>query len=219
MNSDPPPRRGRNRRLVRLLAAPVALAVLIALGVWTAQHRDSAPPAASPSRSTTADPALTASFTLLDGRRADPTSLRGRPLLVWFVAAGCASCAVSIPAVAKHLDAFVRSGTRVLVLGLYGAFGEGASAARALADFGESAAGPAFTNPGWTWGVASEQLTVAYDPDGVPDAYYLLDRAGRVIYHDEVPVTTMSALLAHLPNHVTTPAGNDVSAAPARRAA
>jgi hypothetical protein len=124
--------------------------------------------------------------------------LRGQPVLVWFVADGCASCAASIPLVAEHLDAFARSGTRVLALGLYGAFGDGRQASAALAGFAQAAAGPAFTDPAWTWGLASEQLTAAYDPDGTPDNYYLLDPSGRVTYQDSVPVSTMGALLAHL---------------------
>jgi hypothetical protein len=138
-------------------------------------------------------------FTLLDHEQASLAGLRGRPVLVWFVAAGCASCAVSIPAVAGHLDAFRRAGTRILVLGLYGAFGQGSTGTAALAGFGKAAAGKAFASPAWTWGLASEQLTAAFDPSGTPDAYDLLDGAGHVIYQNSVPVSTMSALLAHLP--------------------
>lgn len=34
---------------------------------------------------------------------------------------------------------------------------------------------------------------------GTPDTYFLLDAAGRVTYSNSVPVSTMAALLAHLP--------------------
>ena len=96
-------------------------------------------------------------FTLLDHRRVSLASLRGRPVLVWFVAAGCSSCEASIPVVASHLAAFGRAGTRVLVLGMYGVYGQGPGGTAALASFGKAAAGKAFASPGWTWGVASER--------------------------------------------------------------
>ncbi len=51
--------------------------------------------------------------------------------------------------------------------------------------------------------MASEPLTAAFDPSGTPDAYVLLDAAGHVTYHNSVPVSTMGALLAHLPARTT----------------
>lgn len=65
-------------------------------------------------------------FILPGGRQASLASLHGRPAVLWFIAGGCASCAASVPAVAAHLGALARSGTRILVLGMYGAFGPGA---------------------------------------------------------------------------------------------
>src|SRR5262249_19940195 len=138
-------------------------------------------------------------LTLLDHRRESLASLRGRPVLVWFVAAGCSGCEASIPAVASHLGAFTRSGTRVLVLGMYDVFGPGPVGTAELARFGKAAAGTAFARPGWTWGVASKPLTGAFGRAGIPDAYFLLDAAGHVTYQNSVPVSTMGALLAHVP--------------------
>jgi hypothetical protein len=125
-------------------------------------------------------------------------TFRGHPVMVWFVANGCASCAVSVPAVAQNFQAFTRTGTRILVLGMYGAFDRGAAGRSELASFGRAAAGSAFANPAWTWALASARLTLAYDPGGVPDAYYLLDPAGRLVYRNSVPISTMGALLTHL---------------------
>jgi hypothetical protein len=85
-----------------------------------------------------------------------------------------------------------RIGAVVAVLTLGAAWG-------VRARFGKAAAGKAFASPAWTWGVASERLTAALDPSGVPDAYLLLDAAGRMTYHNSVPVSTMGALLARLP--------------------
>lgn len=140
---------------------------------------------------------------LIDGRSTTLRAFAGRPLMVWFVADGCASCAASIPAVASHLSAFAHANVRVLVLGIYGAFGQGAQARTQLASFGRSAAGTRFADPAWTWGVGSAGLTSAYDPGGVPDEYFLLDRSGRIVYRGSVPVSTMGALLTHLKETAT----------------
>lgn len=78
------------------------------------------------------------------------------------------------------------------------AFGDGAQARVALAGFARAAAGASFASSAWTWGLASESLTNAYDPDGVPDAYSLLDAQGEVTYQNSVPVSTMGDLLSHL---------------------
>lgn len=142
-------------------------------------------------------------LTFIDGKSATMAAFAGRPLMVWFVANGCASCAASIPAVAQHLRAFANANVRVLVLGIYGAFGQGAQARAQLAGFGRSTAGGRFTDSAWTWGVASAPLTTAYDPGGVPDEYFLLDRAGRIVYQSSVPVSTMSSLLGHLKDAAT----------------
>jgi len=179
----------------------VAVLAAAAAGTWAARRGGPAHTTRAAGVSAAAGTATPGgAFTLLDGRHATLASLRGRPAMVWFVAAGCASCAVSIPAVAQHLDAFTKARTRILVLGLYGAFGQGAKGTAQLASFGKATAGRAFASPAWSWGLASEQLTAAFDPSGTPDAYFLLDAAGHVAYRNSVPVSTMSALLGRLPS-------------------
>jgi hypothetical protein len=192
---------GRPRRRRRVGPASLVIVLAVALGLWAANQGAPAQTAAvSPAASGpgTGVAAPSGAYTLLDGTQANLSALRGQPTMVWFVADGCASCAVSIPAVAQHLGAFTRTGTRVVVLGIYGAFGQGSQGTAALAGFGKAAAGPSFKSPAWTWGLASQRLTTAYDPSGVPDAYYLLDAKGHIAYQNSVPVSTMGALLAHL---------------------
>ncbi len=197
-----PPRPRRAGRAARIAAAAVVVGLGAALGVRAATGGAPAPAAPSAGGHLAAA-APGGTLTLLDHRQVSLASLRGRPVLVWFVAGGCASCAASIPAVASHLGAFTQAGTRVVVLGMYGAFGQDRTGTAALASFGKAAAGTAFASPAWTWGVASEPLTAAFDPSGTPDAYFLLDAAGHVTYQNSVPVSTMGALLAHLPARTT----------------
>jgi len=206
VHADPAAPRGPGRarragKAARIGAVAVVLGLGAALGVRAATG--GAPPptagAAGGGRAAAAPRAAPGTLTLLDHRRVSLASLRDRPVMVWFVAAGCSSCEASIPAVASHLGAFTRAGTRVLVLGMPGVFGQGPAGIAALARFGKAAAGKAFASPAWTWGVASEPLTAAFDPSGLPDSYFLLDAAGHVTYQNSVPVSTMAALLAHLP--------------------
>ena len=139
-------------------------------------------------------------FTTVAGQRATISSLRGRSTMVWFIAAGCASCAASIPAVAAHYRHLHTDGVRVVTLGLWGAFPQGRTGLAQLAGFARSAGG-IFNSPGWEWGNASRALSEAYDPTGTPDVYVLIDARGRVVYRNSVPVSTMSQLLsaaAHL---------------------
>ena len=205
--SEPP--RGEPRRLLssaRRRLLPPSVGLLVAVGVAACGSQSAAAGGGQSSVSVTRPAAASAPtrmpsaarLTPLSGR---PTTLRafaGRPLMVWFVANGCASCAASIPAVADHLSAFAHAHVPVLVLGIYSAFGQGSHARSQLARFGRSAAGSRFSDPAWTWAVASARLTSAYDPGGVPDEYVLLDRAGRTVYRSSVPVSTMGPLLTHL---------------------
>jgi hypothetical protein len=193
--------RRRPPRSARAWLIVLALAALVLAGVWAARRSGPGPAAASAgSRPAPAAKPATAggTFTLLDGRRQTLVGLRGHPVMVWFIAGGCASCAVSIPTVGQHLAAFRAARVRVLVLGMYGQFGQGRQATAELASFGKAAAGKVFRSPAWTWALASERLTAAFDPSGTPDAYALLDAAGHVVYRNSVPVSTMGALLRHL---------------------
>ncbi|MDA8073515.1 MAG: TlpA disulfide reductase family protein [Actinomycetota bacterium] len=135
-------------------------------------------------------------FTTPRGTSTTIASLRGKPTMVWFVAGGCASCAASIPAVAQQLGQLSSDGVQVVTLGLYGAFSTGKQGVAQLLSFGRAAAGTTITRPGWTWGLASEALSEAYDPSGAPDIYALIGPDGRIRYQNSVPVSTMPQLLA-----------------------
>jgi len=139
-------------------------------------------------------------------------SLRGQPTLLWFVAGGCASCAASIPAVAAHLRQLRSDGVRVVTLGLFGDFSAGKAGAAQLVAFGRAAAGEHVQRSGWEWGMASQGLSMAYDPSGTPDTYALVGPDGHIRYRNTAPVSTMAQLLSAA-GHVGRRAGGDVTAA------
>jgi len=135
-------------------------------------------------------------FTSINGKEIDVASYRGTPTLLWFIAAGCSSCTASIPAVAQHLHQLRSEGIQVAVIDLYGDLGSGAQGSAALRQLGTDLTGNQLTDPGWTWGISSQALSLRYDHTGEPDVYYLLDRTGKIVYQDGVPVSTMDQLLA-----------------------
>jgi hypothetical protein len=181
----------------------LALLVIAGLGAYLVVGR-SDPSSPTTVRSSASQPTATGSapmapngtFTTPSGATATIASLRGKPTMVWFVAAGCASCAASIPAVSQHWGQLSSDGVQVVTLGLYGSFASGHQGATQVLDFGRAAAGTTITRPGWTWGMASAALSEAYDPSGTPDVYALIGPDGRIRYQNTVPVSTMPQLLA-----------------------
>jgi hypothetical protein len=198
---EPVWRRAVPRRWALAAAAVVAIGlgsyVVVGTGQEAAQQTAPVASHADLSRPATNAPiAPNGTYTTATGSTATIASLRGAPTMVWFVAGGCASCAASIPDVASHLGAITRSGLRVLTLGLYGAFAPGRAGVAQLVDFAKSAAGAPVERPGWSWGMASKSLSVAYDPADIPDTYVLIGSGGHLRYRNSVPDSTMHQLLA-----------------------
>jgi len=201
-----PPTRSHPHRPRRALAAGVLAAATLLLATACGTSTAAAPGAApvsgaagspAPAAAAVGAPAPGGTFTTLDGTTLDVASLRGKPTVLWFVAAGCSSCIASIPAVADHLQQLHNAGVQVEVIDLYGDLGSGTQGAQDLRTLGTSLVGARLTDPGWTWGTSSKDLSFSYDASGQPDVYYVLDRTGTITYTDGVPVSTMDQLLSH----------------------
>jgi len=187
-------RRVRRARWTIAGAAVAALAAVIAAiavvaggrGAGTAGAAGGSLPAAG-----TLGPA--GSFTTVTGATRTISSLRGRPALVWFVATWCPSCQAGTQVLASKIAAFSRMHVRVVELEDYQDLGQPGPG---MASFGPQFAGASYRNPDWTFGTASQALTLAYNPQGYLDVYFLLDSSGRVTYINSSPGSTMSQLLA-----------------------
>ncbi len=196
-----PPDSGASRRLGlrRIVLFAVALVTLAVLGLHLGASRNSpdAPVARTAQRAPHEAASVNGAFTTVAGNRVTVGQIRGdQPAMVWFVAAGCASCAASIPAVQQHIEQLTGDGLVVITLGLYRDFPQGESGAVALGRFADAAAPGALSHPDWVWGVASKALSETYDPTGTPDSYILVGTSGQVRYRGSVPVSTMPQLLA-----------------------
>jgi hypothetical protein len=186
----------RRHRLFVFVLVALLIVSLVAVRL-VVEHRGSSASGVATTTAAVGRIAPTGSFTTTSDHSANLASyIGGHTTMVWFIAGGCASCAVSIPAVAQHLHQLTGDGVQVVTLGLYGAFPTGRQGVVQLASFGSAAAGTSITRPGWTWGMASKALSLAYDPSGTPDEYFLVASDGHVVYQNSVPVSTMPQLLS-----------------------
>ncbi len=163
--------------------AALVLAIAVAVGGRGAATAGTSVGAAAPD----------GAFTTTAGKIETVAGLRGEPTLLWFVATWCSSCQAGTQAMASAIPTFAARHVRVVELELADDLGQSGPG---IADFGRQLAGPAYTNPDWTFGVASSQLTAAYDAPGYLDVYYLLDASGRIVYVNGSPGSTMQELLA-----------------------
>lgn len=159
----------------------IAVAVLVVVN----QHRGASSLAAG-------SPGPTGTFTTIGGKTIDVSSFRGKPTLLWFVSTWCGSCQTGTQAMAQNIKQLKSDGVRVVELELYNNMG---GSGPDLASFRQTYGGRAAQNPDWTWGMASQQLSIAYDPKAYLDIYYLLDSQGHVSYINGSPASTMSSLL------------------------
>lgn len=178
--------RARRRRRIARVTAVAAVAAIIALVVVAATRGTSPPPAAS-----TGKQAPDGTFTTANGTTRTVSSLRGQPTLLWFVSTWCSSCQAGTQAMAAQIQTFAREHVRVVEVELADDLGQPGPD---IDTFARQLAGPAATNPDWTFGVASSELTTTYDPASDLDIYYLLDSAGHVTYINSSPAATMTQL-------------------------
>lgn len=179
----------RGRGAVWALVGGLALVALIWAGVAARRAPDRGGPAALPA---VGAPAPSGTFTTVAGTAMTVSALRGRPALLWFVATWRSSCQAGSQVLARNIDRFSAAGVRVVEIELYDDLGgQGPD----IAAFGRQFAGPAFTNPDWIWGTASQAMSFRYDPNGYLDIYYLLDARGVIRYVNGSPANTLGDLL------------------------
>lgn len=135
-------------------------------------------------------PAFT--YRLLNGHELKPKTLHGRPYVLWMVASWCSSCQAGSSVVGDHIADLRKHGVNVVEMQLakdLGAPGPG------LQTF-EKAVGMNSASPNWYWGKLSEAQTLALDPKGYPDIYYLVGSNGKITAINGNPASTWDQIAA-----------------------
>ncbi len=130
------------------------------------------------------------SYRMRDGHQLSPAALRGHRYLLWMVASWCSSCEAGSGVVGQHIAYLRDRGISVVELRLandLGAPGPG------LQQFQKSV-GTSANWPNWYWGGLNDKQTLALDPKGFPDIYYLVNADGKIARIDGNPAGTWDAI-------------------------
>jgi len=120
-------------------------------------------------------------FQLANGSTESLNSYKGKPLILWFVATWCSSCAEGNTAVADNLAFFKEHNVKLVELEQYDDLGSpGMPISKFISEYGNN-------NTYVTGGVASYNMTLAYNtpPTFQLDIYYLISPSGKILYVGE----------------------------------
>ena len=132
------------------------------------------------------DAVPTFTYTLLNGHVLKSKDLAGKPHVLWLVTTWCSSCQAGSSVVADHIDELRQSGVRIVEMRIaqdLGAPGPGLKGFR-------KAVGKRADSPNWYWGELTDEQSLALDPKGLADIYYLVDAHGRIVAVDGNPAVS-----------------------------
>jgi thiol-disulfide isomerase/thioredoxin len=136
-------------------------------------------------------PAPNYGFFLANGSEVNINTYRGKPVLLWFVATWCSSCAQGNEVINQNYNFFKSHGITIVELELYKDLGYSGPP---IADFVDSYALEAYSNGTVVPALAGYNMTAVYDLRGYLDIYYLLASNGTVLYINGSPSATLSQL-------------------------
>ncbi len=180
---------GISARAIILAAAiaccgiPVVLIGLSSLGIFGffAPHTSSVQSAYGIANVAIGEVAPNIPITLTNGTNITLSSLRGRPVVLWFVTTWCPSCQESESILANngYYNEIHAKGARFVTIELYDDLGEPGPS---LSDF-SSKYGEGYTqNKTWLlYGTSNLNATYSYDPKEYLEIYYVINSNGVII--------------------------------------
>jgi hypothetical protein len=126
------------------------------------------------------------SYNLINGHTLKPAALGGHPYVLWLVTTWCPSCAGGSVIMGKHIAELRAHGVRVVEVEPFGNLGYQGMPLQSLRD----QVGPSATSSNWYWAQLTQAQTLALDPRGYPDIYYLIDAKGKIVTVDGSPAAT-----------------------------
>ena len=131
-------------------------------------------------------------FETLDGKVLTLSQFRGKPVMFWLIATWCPTCQVGAKVLSEEkMSDIEKYDLEIVVLKIWNNLGY---AGPSLEEFGREWVGENFDHPNWIWGDASRELSFLYDPRGLPDIYYLIDRDGVIRVIDTAPSATLNKI-------------------------
>jgi thiol-disulfide isomerase/thioredoxin len=156
-------------------AAVAVIAIFIILDIFVINHANSS------KYLTVGENAPNYTFTAENGSTLSLNNYKGTPILLWFVATWCDSCAEGNTAVADNLNFFETHNVKIVELEQYDDLGEsGMSISQFISKYGNN-------NSYVHGGVASYNMTLAYNtpPTMQLDIFYLISPSGKILYKGE----------------------------------
>ena len=118
-------------------------------------------------------------FIAANGSIMNLSEFSGKPVVIWFVATWCSSCAQGDEALNKSYQFFRQHNIKIIELEIYNDLGyKGMPIGQFVSDY----AGNAYLNKTIIPAYAGYNMSVAYDPKGYLDIYYLVSGSGKIVY-------------------------------------
>jgi len=175
----------RRRWLAGMLALALGLGLAIGRPVSAARDAGTLPTAE------VGKPAPDFEFTTLDGRTFRLSEFRGKPVMLWFITTWCPSCTASTRLLGRRIDELAKTDLTIIVLELYRNLGYDGPPLRR---FVETNAPNLLDHERVLWGEADFAVSMAYDPQGVTDVYWLIDREGVIHTFESAPSATFGTI-------------------------
>lgn len=132
-------------------------------------------------------------FTTLDGKEMRLSDFKGKSVMFWFVATWCPTCQAGAKVLSEEkMTDIEKYGLKIVVLKLWNNLGYPGPS---LEEFGRESVGENFDDDNWVWAEADQKTSFLYDPRGLPDIYYLIDKNGVIQAIDTAPSATVDKIV------------------------